>query len=353
VALVSIVVPTFNRPDLLHRALSSIAAQTMTDFEIVVVNDGGSDPTPVIAKTASNLPPGAKIEYVAHSFRKGLPAARNTAVAASSGQYIAYLDDDDAYLPNHLAVLSDALNRNLADVVYGDYERVVLERSGDGWREHSRTPQQNPEFDPQRIMLENYIPVNCFMHRRECFDECGEFDEWLTGLEDWDLWFRFALSCRFQHIPETTCQVCTAPELKSITSEQKIGFVWPSLNCLYKCRDATAGAPALQVFYEEKAGEALRHIRHHIFRLWEERSPTLTEIFSFHEPKLVYARLGELEDIYGTHPALFKEVRGLILAQASDFEGACRHLREAIALDPSNESAPKVLALLQGAIAAK
>src|SRR4051812_38104251 len=94
--LVSVIVPTFNRPAMLKDALASIFAQTYAPIEIIVVNDGGIDAELAIA--ASNCK--SRVVYLKHTSNKGLPAARNTGIKAASGEFIAYLDDDDVYYPD-------------------------------------------------------------------------------------------------------------------------------------------------------------------------------------------------------------------------------------------------------------
>ena len=99
--LVSIIVPTHNRPRLLCEALKSILGQTMQDFEIIVVNDAGLDITPWVRP----LDQSGRIRLLRHPHNRGLAAARNTGLRAARGKYIAYLDDDDLFYPQHLEVL--------------------------------------------------------------------------------------------------------------------------------------------------------------------------------------------------------------------------------------------------------
>src|ERR1035437_10187989 len=88
---VSVIVPTYNRPSLLDRALRSILGQTYRRFEILVVNDGGPDVTAVL----DELQCGQALRYFVHPSNQGIAAARNTGMREARGKYIAYLDDDD------------------------------------------------------------------------------------------------------------------------------------------------------------------------------------------------------------------------------------------------------------------
>ena len=101
---VSVIIPVFNGAETIGRALQSVFAQTFTDYEIVVVNDGSTDDT---ASVLAGY--GEKIRVVSQSNR-GLSAARNAGIAASQGEYVALLDDDDQWLPEKLALCVPVLD---------------------------------------------------------------------------------------------------------------------------------------------------------------------------------------------------------------------------------------------------
>ena len=113
-ALVSVIVPTFNRPDLLLQTITSIRNQTMNDLEIIVVNDCGSDVETLLAPLRDTTP----IVYARHARNRNLAAARNTGIALARGKYIAYLDDDDLYYPDHLETAVGYLESHGESVVY-------------------------------------------------------------------------------------------------------------------------------------------------------------------------------------------------------------------------------------------
>lgn len=187
---VSVILPTHNRPGLLYRALRSIEDQTFDDFEAVVVNDAGEDVRDIVAQF-----PFAR--YVAHKENRGLSAARNTGIRASSGRYIAYLDDDDIYYSDHLETLVEALE-NGAMTAYSDADRMLP-----GGR---RVLFWSRDYDPVAIRHLNVTPVNCVMHHRDCLD-VGMFDEDLSGHEDWDLWIRMFEKYPPAHVKKVTCAV--------------------------------------------------------------------------------------------------------------------------------------------------
>jgi glycosyltransferase involved in cell wall biosynthesis len=116
---VSVVVPTHDRPDTLREALASIAAQTYDDLEAIVVNDAGADVRAVV-----DTFPFARL--VEHEQNRGLAGARNTGIRAARGTYVAYLDDDDIFLPEHLGTLVSVLESTGAAVAYGDAVMVKI-----------------------------------------------------------------------------------------------------------------------------------------------------------------------------------------------------------------------------------
>ncbi len=95
---ISVIIPTCNRPELLPRAVKSVLNQTFNDFEVIVVDDGDK----ISAEKAMAQFSDQRIKYIKHEKRKGGGAARNTGLRNSQGDYIAFLDDDDEYLPDKL-----------------------------------------------------------------------------------------------------------------------------------------------------------------------------------------------------------------------------------------------------------
>ena len=212
--MVSVIVPTYNRPDRLQVALSSILAQTYQDFEIIVVNDGTIDVSGVIAP----LNRDGRITMVRHDHNRGLAAARNTGIRAAKGTYIAYLDDDDTYLPDHLHTLVTALQSGEHKVAYTDAWRIHEVRQGDQYVASGRDIPYSRDFNCVDLLLCNYFPVLCVMHEKACLDQVGVFDESLFAHEDWDLWIRMATIYPFLHIKHTTAAFTWRRDGSSMTS---------------------------------------------------------------------------------------------------------------------------------------
>ncbi|WVM89379.1 glycosyltransferase [Halopseudomonas pachastrellae] len=202
--LFSIILTTYNRPAMLVDALRSVAAQTLRDFEVILVNDHG-EPVEALLKEF-DFP----LTYLYQGRNQGLSAARNAGLALARGRYACYLDDDDFYAPQHLETLAGAFEKAGDAVVYTGVE-YVAERVEDGVRvELSRqVPFEHEHYDRERLFIHNYIPVNTWAHPRALLQGVGQFDTGLTAFEDWDLLLRLAARYPLVHVPEVTAEVRT------------------------------------------------------------------------------------------------------------------------------------------------
>ncbi len=195
--LVSVVVRTRDRPLLLGHALASLAAQTWRPLELIVVNDGGTDVTSVIAQAAADL----DCQIIENVEARGRSAAGNQGVARARGCYVAFLDDDDLFHPSHLEHLVRDLQSAGPAVVYGDAEIGAYELAGDRIATVAEPrPFPTRDFDADWLQVRNYIPLDCALFPRELWDRAGGFDESLDALEDWDLWLRMAAHSPFRRV---------------------------------------------------------------------------------------------------------------------------------------------------------
>lgn len=212
--LVSIIVPTFNRPEALSDCLRSIEGQTFRHFEVVVVNDGGVDVANVVARWNAR---GA-INYIRHPENRGPAAARNTGIRAATGDYIAYLDDDDLYYPDHLETLVNFLESTGCRAAYTDAVRAHQKRVAGKFLVCKRDIPFSLDFDANQILIRNFIPTPCILHSKDCLRESDLFDESLPVLEDWDLWIRISRRFPLAHIRKATCEFSWRPGGESLTS---------------------------------------------------------------------------------------------------------------------------------------
>ena len=194
--LISVIIPTYNRAALLRRAIDSVYAQEgiggQFDVEVLVVDDGSTDTTAEVAGAYSGL------RYVRPSTNKGTSGARNVGLDAASGEYIAFLDDDDSWLPWKLRRQLQTLEEHPeASAAYGQ-EVKRSDRAVWVWPD----PQDAPTGWMYRSLLTT-CPVNTssVMIRRSHLDRAGRFDESLRCWEDYDMWLRLALQGPFRFLP--------------------------------------------------------------------------------------------------------------------------------------------------------
>jgi hypothetical protein len=204
---VSVVVRTKDRPALLAQALASLAEGTYRRVEVVLVNDGGTPP---------EVPEGYPfpVRRVDFDENRGRAAAAQAGVEAATGDWIAFLDDDDLALPEHLAVLASAATGEGVRAVYSDAAVVTYELAGGddpepggpgGWTEAERRLPYSRDFDPDVLRLDNYIPFNTLLAERALFEELA-FDPDLPIFEDWDFLIRLARKTPFHHVRRVTCE---------------------------------------------------------------------------------------------------------------------------------------------------
>lgn len=196
---ISVIVPTYNRADMLLQAIESVFAQTFQDFETIVSDDGSTDNTEEVVRQF-----GSRVRYLknAHS---GLPSvARNIALDAAQGKYIAFLDSDDLWLPDKLKTQVDVLddhpqvgmvfsNAHVIDK-HGDRSAHLYLRQGQG--------QSGKIF--LDLLNDNFIITSTTLVRRSALEQVGKFheaSELLVG-EDYALWLFIALDWYAQYLEE-------------------------------------------------------------------------------------------------------------------------------------------------------
>jgi len=218
--LVSLIVPTFNRPQMLVRALSSAATQSMNDLEVIVVNDGGADPGRVLEPFQHTIGAGGALRVVHHDRNRGLAAARNTGLRSARGRYVGFLDDDDRLLPHHLAALLPWLRLG-ARIVHGDTRHVLEVPAHPLPYTKSLMVHYQFDYEPTVFPIENTIPVHALLCERELVLEAGGFDETLPVLEDWDLWLRAFQIAQPARVPRVTCEVRVRSDGSNMTAENQ------------------------------------------------------------------------------------------------------------------------------------
>jgi GT2 family glycosyltransferase len=198
---VSVILRTKDRPGLLAEALASLRAQSLHDFETVLVNAGGPIPEPVLAPA-----PGRGLRVVVPAPPGRRSQSLNAGLAAARGLFVAYLDDDDLYRPTHLERLAAALESDPeCGAAFSSVDQIRQHRGPDGlYRDGEILCTYGRPFDPNRILFRNDVPLIALLHRSDLVEKTGPFDEELDLYEDWDFLIRLSAVTRFRFVPETT-----------------------------------------------------------------------------------------------------------------------------------------------------
>ena len=200
------IIPAWQRAASIRAAIDSVLRQTWTEFELIVVDDGSSDGTAEIAEAVED----PRVRVVRHAANAGAGAARNTGVRAAKGDWVAFQDSDDEWLPDKLSRQIARRDAGLADgrapiAVY--CAMAVVRRPPAGGR---MTLDCIPWPDARRLegdvadaLLDgNFVSTQTLFARRDALIEAGLFDETLPALEDWDLALRLSRLGPFAFIDE-------------------------------------------------------------------------------------------------------------------------------------------------------
>lgn len=217
--LVSIIVRTCGRPDVLRESLISLRGQTYDNIEIVIVEDGENISEKMIRNEFSDM----NILYKATGVKVGRSKAGNLAMSIAHGRYLNFLDDDDLFYADHVEVLVEALldGDNLAAYATAFETPIVVKTmSPYSYEVKDYIGRHKQAFDKIVLCHHNYIPIQCIMFSKELFDKYGGLDETVEALEDWDMWVRFSLHTDFTYVFKTT-SIYRVPAVYGINKERQ------------------------------------------------------------------------------------------------------------------------------------
>jgi glycosyltransferase involved in cell wall biosynthesis len=185
---ISVIMPTYNRGEMIYDSVKSVLEQEFQDFELVIINDGGTDEVEDVLNDFKT----DKIKYYKIS-HKGLAGALNEGLKRANGEYVAYLDDDDIYYPNHLKVLYEEMISMGCDFVFS---RCYIAHGKYEGKEFQITKKQDSVvkdgYSERLLHKTPYISTLSVLHKKECLYKIGLFNEELPWAMDWFQWIKMS-----------------------------------------------------------------------------------------------------------------------------------------------------------------
>jgi glycosyltransferase involved in cell wall biosynthesis len=190
----SVIIPTFNRKYFLKIAVNSALKQTFKDLQLVIIDDGSSDGTEELISEYNDK----RITY-ARQVNQGVAGARNKGISLSRGKYIAFLDSDDRWVPEKLAVSADYITK---------FPGIRIFHTEEVWYKNEKLLEQKKKHKkPTGFVYKNALPLCCIsistaVINKDVFSAIGTFDEELEACEDYDFWLRATQKFEVKLIPE-------------------------------------------------------------------------------------------------------------------------------------------------------
>lgn len=231
--LISVVIPTYNRPVLTLDALDSVYNQNYRPIEILVVDDGSVDDTSQnvskwLIDHQGSLTNGRLIKQE----NKGGNSARNLGIEHSAGKYIAFLDSDDCWLRDKLSKQVAKFNNDDIGGVYCGIREIGL-NSEEKKTNFKRTYPQGWILD-KLLIKDVTAPTSTYMIKKEVFSKVGGFDENLQARQDWDMWIRIACKYQIQCVPKVLVEYRLHTGTRTATNPDKELIAYSTIRKKYK-----------------------------------------------------------------------------------------------------------------------
>ena len=195
-AAVSVVIPTFNRAALVERAVHSVLTQTYSDIEVLIVDDGSTDNTGAVLRSLAHE--DSRIRYLHHERNQGAQPARNTGCLAANGEYIAFLDSGNEWLPDKLRLQMEVFKRggDQLGVVYCGFRVLYPDQSYfDMWPRYRGNVYQ-------QALRQWLTDTSTLVVRRDILERVDYWDERIRAYQEWDMCIRLARVTKFEFVSE-------------------------------------------------------------------------------------------------------------------------------------------------------
>ena len=226
---VSVIIPTFNRERTIRSSIDSVLRQTYSEFELIVVDDCSTDNTRSILATIDD----PRIRLICHDRNRGPSEARNTGTRAASGEWLAFQDSDDEWLPTKLELQMARLNGHTYVAVYcgvlifGLWDPSAGGRPSAMYFPNPEMPLPDGDILPM-LLKDSFISTQTLVVRRDVFEAEDLFDPSMPPLEDWDLALRLARRGQIAFVDQPLVIQHFSPDsitrsrLKAVTAKSRI-----------------------------------------------------------------------------------------------------------------------------------
>ena len=198
---VSIIIPTYNRADLLPRTIGSVLNQTFRNFELIVVDDGSTDNTREVVKKFEEK--DLRVKYIWQENSGGPAKPKNTGIKVAKGKFIAFLDDDDEWLPEKLEKQIKLFRNTSNNLAFVGCNILVIEEEKNKIIKRVKMSNYSKGVFFKKLLEGNFIfTSSSVLIKKEVLDKVGFFDTNLKYADDWDLWVRVSEHFSFSFVPE-------------------------------------------------------------------------------------------------------------------------------------------------------
>lgn len=194
--MISVIIPTYNRYSFLEQAIQSVFKQTFACNELLIIDDGSTDGSEILVRRLAEKT-SIQVRYIFQK-NKGAAAARNHGIKKAQGDLLCFLDSDDRYMPEKLALQVQAMEEH--GLLVSHTLEKWLRRGQHLNQKHRHQPPDGDIFSACLPMC--VVGMSTVMARRELFDKYGMFDENLPCCEDYDFWLRVSCREKFKLVPQ-------------------------------------------------------------------------------------------------------------------------------------------------------
>ena len=213
--MISVIIPTYNRAKLLPRAIQSVLQQTFNEIEVIIVDDASTDDTEQVV--ASMQEPC--IRYIRLEHNSGACMARNIGIQAAQGEWIAFQDSDDEWMPDILSKQFAQLQETGADIVFCAFEHCAAD--GDIQYVFPHAHIQPGKITYEQLLFENLVSTQTILGKRECFEQVP-FKPDFPRLQDWEMMLRMVQQYDVRYFNTVLVRVYEQPDSISRKPEKAL-----------------------------------------------------------------------------------------------------------------------------------